>query len=124
MGNVTVLPLLDDAQTSLHVFLANDGYEGQDLQNASVDLTVDLPADSALTAAKLWRIDESHTNPKALWEEWGAPNYLKPNQVAELKRAANPVPSALPFCAGSSCPSRWSSSVAVPAFGLAVVELS
>jgi xylan 1,4-beta-xylosidase len=41
------------------------------------------------------RIDETHCNPKRIWEEIGSPEYLSDDQVALLDRASRPSPEVV-----------------------------
>ena len=135
--NLTVVPLLDAKSGRLRIFLAADGYVGEPVANrsitlylqdgaAAIDAVVEetgvVPSCSS-SVATLWRIDENHTNPKALWQSMGSPNYLKPSQVAKLKEASKPVPTAVTLSKVTQPHAGWSIQLDLPAFGLAVLDV-
>jgi hypothetical protein len=81
----------------------------------------------------LRRIDETHANPKQLWQSWGSPDYLHAKQVDQLKLCAMPVatPVQLKLAqssskSGSQEPIILTLSVQLdlPAFGLAVLDVN
>jgi len=81
----------------------------------------DDPLLIAPKSAQLWRIDEAHCNPKQLWQSWGSPSYLKPAQVAALKKAAELPPpehvTIVPAGEGGMI------EIDLPAFGVAVLDV-
>ena len=137
--NLTVVPLLDAESGHLRIFLAANGYVGEQVANRTItlllkngalalqDTGVDAPrSDSGgggSSVGTLWRVDETHTNPKALWLSMGKPNYLKPAQVAQLKVAAEPVSTTVTLTKSSAPHVGWSIQLELPAFGLAVLDV-
>jgi xylan 1,4-beta-xylosidase len=125
-SNLTVLPLLNKTSGLLRIFLAANGYVGEPVPNRSVLL--DLGTSVASSTGLLWRIDEAHTNPKALWQSWGSPDYLQPKQVEQLKVQAQLVstPVQLVRISDEATGVTGTSSVKIdlPAFGLAVLDVN
>jgi beta-xylosidase len=67
------------------------------IADEQVLLRVTAPAGMRAGAVSMARIDDRHANPVALWQSWGAPDYLSPGQVAALHVASAPVAEPLPF---------------------------
>jgi len=66
----------------------------------NVTLTVKhaaLPASALPATVTAFRIDDTHANPQALWDSWGAPQYVTKVQVASLDAASQVVPEVLPL---------------------------
>ena len=51
----------------------------------------------ALRAARIERIDDDHANPRRLWETMGAPEYLSPLHVKQLRMASALRPESQPW---------------------------
>eukprot|EP01051_Picozoa_sp_SAG22_P005805 SAG22_NODE_358_length_11759_cov_39.384563_5_plen_240_part_00 len=49
----------------------------------------------SISNSTIARIDSEHTNPKALWLEWGQPKYLTASQIGRLKHASEIVEAPL-----------------------------
>lgn len=52
------------------------------------EVSINVSALANVKEATIYRIDENHGNAKALWVEMGAPQYLKPQEVIQLKEAS------------------------------------
>ena len=123
--------MLNQTSGELRIFLAANGYLGEPVPDRSVHLTIQTGGLASRWrgshVGQLWRIDESHTNPKKLWQSWGSPNYLKPAQVQQLKTEAQPLATPvelLPQQRGDEGAGAVSVSVDLPAFGLAVLDVA
>mmetsp|Transcript_44985 Transcript_44985/g.106848 ORF Transcript_44985/g.106848 Transcript_44985/m.106848 type:complete len:629 (+) Transcript_44985:110-1996(+) len=58
------------------------------------------------SGATMVRVDDEHSNPKALWTSWGRPQYLKSSQVAALQASSVTVPEDVQVLRVNSTASR------------------
>lgn len=66
------------------VLLYNHDLERKNIKAETLEITVEGDVSRVTKAV----IDETHTNPLAIWQQMGSPVYLKADQVAELKKEA------------------------------------
>lgn len=64
-------------------------------ENSRYDLTISLDFEAAEVTAQ--RIDDTHCNPKRLWQEMGAPDNLTKVQIEEIKEKTRLRVEAFPF---------------------------
>ena len=83
------------ADSRLTVVLTNHALPRQALCTEQVRIAlaeVSVPHDVSVK-----RIDAEHANPKRLWQEFGAPEYLSAAEVEQLKRASEFVKEPQPW---------------------------
>lgn len=80
-----------------HVLAINQAMPRHAICAEPLVLRLTAPAGMRAGAVHLSRIDAGHANPVALWQSWGAPDYLSHQQVAALHAASAPVAHVLPF---------------------------
>lgn len=66
-------------------------------EGAAEPVRVTLQTGRQIQSVRRWRIDRTHGNPLALWEEMGGPELLTPAQAAELEAKSRLEPEELPF---------------------------
>ena len=98
---------VDSLQTAKRIiFVSADGKNVQILltpqsvdtaENKRFDLTFSL--DFAAEKVTVQRIDDTHCNPKRLWQELGSPDNLTSAQVEEIKEKSRLREEPLPFTA-------------------------
>jgi len=88
---------LDDARTSSHVLAINQAMPRHAITDEPIALQLTAPAGMRAAAVSIARIDATHANPAALWQSWGAPEYLSRAQVDALHAASTPPVEALAF---------------------------
>lgn len=86
---------VDDATS--HVLAINQAMPRHAIGDEAVTLRLTAPTGKRAGTVTITRIDAAHANPVALWESWGAPDYLSADQVAALHVASKPVEETLPF---------------------------
>lgn len=59
--------------------------------------TLKVDFDKKPSAVYIWRIDEEHCNPLAVWKDIGSPKYLKPQQVEYIKDKSALIKESLDF---------------------------
>jgi xylan 1,4-beta-xylosidase len=82
-----------------HVLAINQAMPRHAIGDENVTLRLTAPIGKQAGAVSITRIDDAHANPVALWQSWGAPDYLSADQVAALHVASTPVAEALDFTA-------------------------
>ena len=70
-----------------------------------------------MRAASVWRIDEKHANPKAMWESIGMPQWPSDEQNKQIFRASVLVPEVIDVGEGGSV------KLDLPVQGVAMVVL-
>jgi xylan 1,4-beta-xylosidase len=94
----TVMVWAGEVQDSAsHVLAINQAAPRHAIGAETVTLRLTAPQGKRAAAAQIARIDEDHANPVALWDSWGAPDYLSAEQVQALHAAGTPVAEMLPF---------------------------
>jgi xylan 1,4-beta-xylosidase len=88
---------LDAASGASHVLAINQAMPRHAIDTKTLALRVDAPAGMRAQAVTIERIDAEHANPVALWQSWGAPDYLSSAQVDTLHEASTLVSEDLPF---------------------------
>lgn len=78
---------------SITVFLTNHAQPRHEITTQLVE--VSLTHAQEPRAAYVERVDEEHANPRRLWQEMGAPEYLSPLQVEQLEAASHVVKEPL-----------------------------
>ena len=73
------------AQTQ--VLCINQAMPRHPIQTEDVILQIVPRSGQVACSVTIGRVDEQHANPVALWTQWGQPNYLSHDQVAQLKQA-------------------------------------
>lgn len=82
-------------QDTLYVLLFRQKMQQADVPAEPVRVSIDMQA--ASSEAKLYRIDETHCNPLALYEEMGCPKDLTPGQVRQIEAVSALREEALPL---------------------------
>ncbi len=77
----------------LSVLLTNHALPEHPLSAEKVTLT--LTGIKPPQRTTIERIDDEHANPRALWEDWGKPDYLGYDQVTKLNEASRLQPETL-----------------------------
>ena len=109
----TVEMLACNAKNGYRLILFNHNIPGESINNEDIQIDVaDLISGKEVT---VYRIDEEHANPRALWVSMGSPEYLKPEQVEALHEASMLKAETIP-CDGII-------RITVPAHGVAVIDL-
>jgi xylan 1,4-beta-xylosidase len=102
--------------------LYNQAERGDPIAPCAVELTplgVDLSgASSGEDAASVWRIDQTHANPKAKWESIGMPQWPSDAQNQQIFQASVLVPEALVIGEGGDAVK-----LSLPPQGIAVIVL-
>jgi len=88
---------VDAGAGTSHVLAINQAMPRHAIEAETVDLRLTAPAGMRAGAVSIARIDALHANPAALWQSWGAPDYLARDQVAALHAASAPVEERHPF---------------------------
>lgn len=86
-----------------HVLAINQAMPRHAIDAVPLLLRLTAPAGQRPHALTIARVDEQHANPAALWRSWGAPDYLRPEQLAALHRAAAPLAQAIDFSVEGDC---------------------
>jgi len=76
-------------ESSVTVVLTNHTTPGHSIESEQLEIRLDNAREPG--AAHIWRIDADHANPQRLWEEMGRPEYLRPEEVEQLKEASRLV---------------------------------
>ncbi len=87
---------------------------------AAEAVTIKLTAATPPVRSTIERIDDDHANPRALWEDWGKPDYLGYDQVTRLNKASTLQPEVLTWRttdAGIAC------TLPLPAHSVAALTL-
>ena len=64
-------------------------------RHEKTDVTVELAG--AYKRVNVYKIDDTHCNPKKVWQEMGAPAYISPETAKEIERRSCLTPETLPF---------------------------
>ncbi len=99
------------------VVLSNHVFPGHEIHDAKVRLTLlgEMPQ-----RAWVERIDDTHCNPRALWESWGAPDYPDARQLSNLHEASRLHRKNITWTAHDK---GIDLALTLPAHGVAVVTL-
>lgn len=89
----TVNCWVNRAGPTVQVLLTNHALPRHPIEAEQV--CVKLAGAAAPQKAAIERIDENHANPRRLWEEWGKPDYLRPQQVEQLQATSQLVAEPL-----------------------------
>ena len=113
----TVGALAGRNATHALMVLYNQAQRTAPIRGCSVRLNLQRAGAKLEGKVTLWRIDEAHTNPKARWEEIGAPQWPTAAQNAEVMEASIMVPADVELRsvagAGISIPPQGVAAVAV-----------
>jgi len=90
--NIGVWAVKNTPRNELMIFLFNHNIPGTKIVNETITFVVN-GAKSVNGVIEV--IDDSHTNPKAVWESMGSPEYLTQNQINGLKAAAQLIPNPI-----------------------------
>lgn len=91
----------------------NHNIPGQPIKEEEV--TIHVKDITSAKDATVYRIDEDHGNPKALWTKMGMPEYLKPEDVKKLEEASSLKAEKLHF--------EDDLTITLPIHGVAVIDL-
>lgn len=90
-----VFALTDGSEVTVIAY--NHDLERRDVQAENLSITLDGEAAAIRKAV----IDEDHTNPEKAWKEMGSPVYIKKEQIAQLKAAAELMYEEIPVSEGT-----------------------
>jgi xylan 1,4-beta-xylosidase len=103
----------------LQILIYNQAMPGEPVETEHIEL--DVVRMPALRHVRAQRVDETHGNPKPLWEAMGAPQYLTQAQASELKGRSWIATEELPlFPLGE----RVRVAIDVPPHGVALLTCS
>ncbi|QUI22743.1 beta-xylosidase [Vallitalea pronyensis] len=91
--NVEALATLDG--NVIKVLLYNHNMPLQPIEDEEVTLTIHNL--NAIKSATLQCVDDHHSNPRKVWQDMGAPKYLKPHLVEKLKRDTKVIEEDLTY---------------------------
>ena len=91
----TVEALATNTESGYRVIVYNHNIPEEPIKNETISL--DLSALTDKKAATIYRIDQSHTNPKKMWQELGEPEYLKKDDVIKLHESSELVAEMIEF---------------------------
>lgn len=93
--DTTVEALATKTDSGYRVIVYNHNIPEEPIKDETISLDLSVLIDKK--TAVIYRIDESHANPKKIWQELGEPEYLKKNDVIKLHQASELVAHKIEF---------------------------
>ncbi|MCP4761980.1 MAG: beta-xylosidase, partial [archaeon] len=82
-------------ENSIQILLYNHQVPLKPIEKESVG--IEIEGINAIKEVTIERIDEDHGNPKKFWIEMDSPDYLKPEEVEDIKEKSKVIPESLEF---------------------------
>jgi xylan 1,4-beta-xylosidase len=91
----TVEALATKTESGYRVIVYNHNIPGESIKDEVI--SIDLSTLTDKKTVVIYRIDQSHANPKKMWQELGEPEYLKKTDVIKLHQASELVADKIEF---------------------------